>query len=67
MSLCHLAGLILLQSDFQSWDIIPTQVPYLNGEIGSFCFGEPVVGRRLTPKSDRQVEKNLTMPKSDRF
>jgi hypothetical protein len=25
--LCHLAGLILLQSDFQSWDIIPTQVP----------------------------------------
>jgi hypothetical protein len=21
------AGLILLQSDFQSWDIIPTQVP----------------------------------------
>ncbi|TRU74031.1 MAG: hypothetical protein EWV55_11805 [Microcystis viridis Mv_BB_P_19951000_S69] len=25
--ICHLAGLVLLQSDFQSWDIIPTQVP----------------------------------------
>jgi hypothetical protein len=25
--ICHLAGLILLQSDFQSWDIIPTPVP----------------------------------------
>ena len=27
--ICHLAGLVLLQSDFQSWDIIPTQVPKL--------------------------------------
>ncbi|MDB9419612.1 hypothetical protein PN467_03500, partial [Microcystis aeruginosa CS-563/04] len=28
--MCHLAGLVLLQSDFQSWDIIPTQVPNLS-------------------------------------
>ncbi|TRU68998.1 MAG: hypothetical protein EWV55_08110 [Microcystis viridis Mv_BB_P_19951000_S69] len=32
--ICHLAGLVLLQSDFQSWDIIPTQVPYLITSVG---------------------------------
>jgi hypothetical protein len=31
--ICHLAGLVLLQSDFQSWDIIPTQVPKLTASI----------------------------------
>ncbi|TRU27645.1 MAG: hypothetical protein EWV80_06660 [Microcystis aeruginosa Ma_QC_B_20070730_S2] len=29
MIICYLAGLILLQSDFQSWDIIPKQVPHV--------------------------------------
>jgi len=70
--ICHLAGLILLQSDFQSWDIIPTQVPkrMIQGgraQIRATLYMGAVVAMRHNPVIQAFYERLVGRGKSKKL
>ncbi|TRU81645.1 MAG: hypothetical protein EWV76_21070 [Microcystis novacekii Mn_MB_F_20050700_S1] len=58
------AGLILLQSDFQSWDIIPTQVP--NIIVGANCI-RPLLITSAAHLYVRESHKYKMHPSNSKF